>query len=117
MYFDDAFSRIGRFTWVTDVTVDGVNEPNAMSFNIQGGGRLTLSHNGAYFLGFWLRAAFVYPAGQTIVHDPAVSAESLVDLPTGANLTPLTILAAQLAVVAIAMGPALYLRAKARRPK
>jgi len=33
------------------------------------------------------------------------------------NLTPLTILAAQLAVVAIALGPALYLRAKARRPK
>ncbi|SRR5712691_9905093 len=117
VYFDDAFTRIGRFTWVTDVTVDGVYEPNAMSFNIQGGGRLLLSHNGAYFLGFWLRAAFVYPAGQTIVHDPAISTESLVDLPTGVNLTPLTILAAQLAVVAIAMGPALYLRAKARRQK
>src|SRR5947209_4146783 len=117
VYLDDAFTRIGRFTWVTDVTVDGVNKPNAMSFNIQGGGRLTLSHNGAYFLGFWLRAAFVYPAGQTIVHDPAISTESLVDLPSGVNLTPLTILAAQLAVVAIALGPALYLRAKARRPK
>jgi len=59
----------------------------------------------------------VYPAGQTIVHDPAISTETLVDLPTGVNLTPLTILAAQLAVVAIALGPALYLRAKARRPK
>src|SRR3989442_3380479 len=48
---------------------------------------------------------------------PAISTESLVDLPSGVNLTPLTILAAQLAVVAIALGPALYLRAKARRPK
>ena len=70
---------------------------------------------GAYFLGFWIRGAFVYPAGQVIVHDPVMSTESLIDLPSGVNLTPLTILAAQLAVVAVAMGPALYLRAKARR--
>ena len=86
-----------------------------MTFNIQGGGRETLIHNGAYFLGFWLRAAFVYPAGQVIVHDPVLSTESLVDLPSGVNLTHVTILAAQLAVVAVAMGPALYLRSKARR--
>ncbi|MGI0148164.1 MAG: hypothetical protein ACREDF_01345, partial [Thermoplasmata archaeon] len=63
----------------------------------------------------WLRGAFVYPAGQVIVHDPVMSAESLVDLPSGVNLTPVTILAAQLAVVALAVGPALYLRTKARR--
>src|SRR3989454_2850330 len=43
--------------------------------------------------------------------------EAFAGLPTGVNLTPFTILAAQLAVVGIAMGPALYLRAKARRQK
>ncbi len=117
VYFDDAFTRIGRFTWVTGVIVDGVYEPSGMTFNIQGGGRLLVDRNGALFSGFWLRGAFVYPAGQTIVHDPQLSAESFVGLPSAVNLTPLTILAAQLAVVAIAMGPALYLRAKARRPK
>src|SRR5438094_471656 len=111
--FDDDFTRIGRFEWEPGVTVDG--QPATMTFNIQGGGRETLIHNGAYFLGFWLRAAFVYPAGQVIVHDPVLSTESLVDLPSGVNLTPVTILAAQLAVVAVAMGPALYLRSKARR--
>ena len=74
-----------------------------------------LRHGGGMFVGFWLRGAFVYPAGQVIVHDPVMSTEALLDLPSGVNLTPLTILAAQLAVVGIAVGPALYLRAKARR--
>src|SRR5213596_1399008 len=113
VFFDDDFTRIGRFEWATNVTVDG--RAAMMTFNIQGGGRLLLAHSGAYFVGFWLRAAFVYPAGQMIVHDPVLSTESLVDLPSGVNLTPVTILAAQLAVVSVAIGPALYLRAKARR--
>src|SRR5213592_4935105 len=113
VFFDDDFTRIGRFEWATNVTVDG--KAAMMTFNIQGGGPLTFAHAGAYFVGFWLRAAFVYPAGQMIVHDPVLSTEALLDLPSGVNLTPVTILAAQLAVVSVAIGPALYLRAKARR--
>jgi len=93
--------------------VDG--QPSTMTFNVQGGGGLQLGHGGAYFLGFWLRAAFVYPQGRVIEHDPVLATEAILDLPVGVNLTPLTILAAQTAVVALAMGPALYLRAKARR--
>jgi len=115
VYFDDNYTRIGRFEWATSVTVDG--RPSTMTFNLQGGGRVDLEHAGAYFVGFWLRGAFVYPQGATIEHDPVLSTEALVNLPSAVNLTPLTILAAQLAVVAIAMGPALYLRVKARRPK
>jgi len=68
VFFDDDFTRIGRFEWATNVTVDG--QAAMMTFNIQGGGHLVLAHAGAYFVGFWLRAAFVYPAGQMIVHDP-----------------------------------------------
>ena len=115
VYFDDTYTRIGRFEWATNVTVDG--QPRTMTFNVQGGGTLRLAHNGAYFVGFWLRGAFVYPAGQTIEHDPVLSTEAFLDLPSGVNLTPLTILAAQVAVVVLAMGPALYLRAKVRRQK
>src|SRR5256886_618780 len=113
VFFDDDFTRIGRFEWTTNVTVDG--QAAMMTFNIQGGGHLVLAHAGAYFVGFWLRAAFVYPAGQMIVHDPVLSTEALLDLPSGVNLTPGTILAAQLAGGSLAIGPALYLRAKARR--
>jgi hypothetical protein len=115
VYFDDDFTRIGRFQWATNVTVDGA--PSTMTFNLQGGhAGVLMAHNGAYFMGFWLRGAFVYPAGQVIVHDPVMSADALLDLPVSVNLTPMTILAVQLAVVAIAVGPALYFRAKARRP-
>src|SRR5213080_1626800 len=115
VYFNDTYTRIGRFRWATNVTVDG--QPARMTFNLQGGGRIAFGHEGAYFVGFWLRGAFVYPAGQVISHDPEISTEAFVDLPIGVNLTPFTILAAQLAVVGIAMGPALYLLAKARRQK
>ena len=114
IYLDDDWSRVGRFEWTSNVTVDGVDA--TMLFQVQGGGRLFLLHGGNAFAGFWILGAFVYPNGRSIVHDPAVAAESfLPTLPTSVNLTPLTILAVQLAVVAIAMGPALYLRAKARR--
>jgi hypothetical protein len=113
VYFDDDFTRIGRFEWASGVTVDG--RAATMTFNVQGGGRIALTHGGAYFVGFWLRGAFVYPAGAVIEHDPVLSTEAFLDLPSGVNLTPLTILAVQLAVVGIAMGPAVYLRAKARR--
>src|SRR5207249_4539914 len=55
VFFDDDFTRIGRFEWATNVTVDG--KAAMMTFNIQGGGPLTFAHAGAYFVGFWLRAA------------------------------------------------------------
>src|SRR5207245_11083296 len=114
-YLNDPATGIGRCRSATNVTVDG--QAATMTFNLQGGGRIAFGHDGAYFMGFWLRGAFVYPAGQVISHDPEISTEAFVNLPVGVNLTPFTILAAQLAVVAFAMGAALYLRAKARRPK
>ena len=115
IYFDDNYTRIARFRWATNVTVDG--QDARMLFQVQGGGRLFLEHHGAYFVGFWIRGAYVYPAGSVIFHDPAVSVEAFLGLPSAVNLTPLTLLAVQAAVVTIAMGPALYLRAKARRSK
>lgn len=116
IYFDDNWTRVGRFEWVSTVTVDGVQEK--MLFEVQGGGRLLADHDGAVFRGFWLHGAFVYPAGQSIVHDPAMSAEAfLPNLTTGFNLTPLGILLIQIAVVGVAIIPALYLRSKARRQK
>lgn len=114
IYFDDAFTRIGEFRWVSNVTVDGQSE--SMLFQVQGGGRLAVSHAGAWFFGFWIRGAYVYPAGASIEHDPSVSVESFVPgVTTGFNLTPLGILLIQVAVVGVAIVPALYLRSKARR--
>ncbi len=76
------------------------------------------SARGAIFVGFRIRGAFLYPNGQEIFHDPKMEAESILpEIPAGFNLTPFTILAIQLGAVAMALGPALYLRAKVRRPK
>jgi len=114
IYFADDYERVGRLEWTTNVTVDGVNA--TMRFQVQGGERLRFEHHGAWFLGFAVRGAYIYPNGQAIQHDPAIFAESILpELPSLANLAPTTILAVQLAVVGLAMGPALYLRAKARR--
>ncbi len=114
--FDDAFTRIGTFRWTSDVTVDGVAE--TMLFQVQGGARIVYSNGENAFYGFMVHGAFVYPAGQMIVHDPAMSAESFTpNLAAGFNLTPLGLLLIQVAVVGVAIIPALYLRSRARRPK
>jgi len=112
--FDDQWTRIGRFAWASNVTVDGVQE--RMRFQVQGGTRLLVSRGGAIFQGFAVRAAFLYPAGQSIIHDPTISAESFMPtISSGFNLTPFGILLIQVAVVGVAIIPALYLRTRARR--
>ncbi len=114
--FDDAFTRIGTFRWTSDVTVNG--ETETMLFQVQGGARIVYSNGENAFYGFMVHGAFIYPAGQTIVHDPSMSAESFApNLTTGFNLTPLGLLLIQVAVVGVAIIPALYLRSRARRPK
>src|SRR5437899_2011608 len=114
MVFDDHWTRIGRFAWASNVTVDGVQE--RMRFQVQGGTRLLVSRGGAIFQGFAVRAAFLYPAGQSIIHDPTMSAESFMPtIASGFNLTPFGILLIQVAVVGVALVPALYLRTRARR--
>ena len=114
--FNDPFTRVGQFRWTSNVTVDGVTK--TMVFQVQGGSRVFLSNGESAFFGFMVHGAFVYPAGQTIVHDPSMSVESFTpSVTTGFNLTPLGILLIQVAVVGVAIIPALYLRSRARRAK
>ncbi len=113
IHVDDTWERVGRLVWTSDVVVDG--QTMAMFFQVQGGSRDIWVHGGAVFLGFHVRAAFIYPAGQTIFHDPGFDAVAA-SFPIGtvANLTPATVLALQLAIAGIAVGPALWLRAKGK---
>jgi len=113
VYFDDNWERVGRFLWVSDVTVDGVSQ--RLFFQVQGGGRESWTHGGSVFVGFHLRGAFIYPGGRSIVHDPKLEAVAVTyGIGTVANLTPLTALALQLVIVGVAIAPALWLRAKGR---
>jgi hypothetical protein len=114
--FGDQFTRVGEFRWTSTVTVDG--QPRTMVFQVQGGSRIVYSNGESAFFGFMVHGAFIYPAGSTIVHDPSINVESFApNVTTGFNLTPLGILLIQVAVVGVAIIPALYLRSRARRPK
>lgn len=113
IYVDDEWERIGRFVWVSDVVVDGI--PARMYFQIQGGASGVWTHGGSVFAGFYLHGAFIYPAGGTIFHDPGLDATATsFAIGTVANLTPVTALAIQLAIAGLAVGPAIWLRARGR---
>ena len=70
--FADDWERIGRFTWVSDVVVDGEQED--MHFQVHGGGPWSFTYNRGTFLGMHVLGAFVYPEGDTIFHDPGFDA-------------------------------------------
>ena len=74
--FDDSWYRIGKLLWVSDVTVDGVEEN--MTFQIHGGGKIDWMHGGRTFEGFLIKGAFIYPSGHSIIHDPAFATTALI---------------------------------------
>ncbi len=109
IWFDDDWFRIGRFTWESDVTVDGEEED--MYFQVHGGGPMTFEYGRSFFTGFGIIGAFVYPEGSSIYHDPGFEAASFsFGIPTLTNLAPLNVLFLQLAVVGTAIGLAVVLR-------
>ena len=94
--------------------MDGV--PARMTFEIYFARRNPTTRDGAVFDGFRAFGAFVYPQGQTIVHDPGLSATSLLaPVFETANLAPSILAGLQLAVVGIALVPALLLRRRATK--
>src|SRR2546421_9114843 len=98
--FDDQWTRIGRFAWASNVTVDGVQE--RMRFQVQGGTRLQVSRGGAIFQGFAVLAAFLHPARQSIIHHPPSTAESFMHtLPSGLSLQPFATLLIHVAGVRV----------------
>lgn len=116
VYFDDNWDRVGRLLWESNVTVDGVDK--TMLFQVQGGEAFPAGPREALFRGFAIIGAFIYPAGASIFHDPALEATSFLwYFPGALNLTPLTVLAIQVAIAGIAMGAAALVRARGRRAK
>ena len=107
--FADDWYKIGRFTWSSDVTVDGTEQE--MYFQIHGGGPMSFEYGRAAFAGFGLLGAFVYPSGQSILHDPGFSAVSYeISLPTITNLASLGVLFLQVLLVVLAVVLAVIVR-------
>jgi len=77
-------TRIGRFEWVSNVTVDGIQKQ--LHAQLMGGVPIfAIGQNGALFGGFAVLGGIAFPGGGTIVHDPLFSSEAYVDLDTGSE--------------------------------
>jgi len=112
----DGWHRAGDVYWVSDVTVDG--QTAEMTFEIDSIVPVPLSRGDRTYVGFRAMGAFVYPQGRVIVHDPGLSASAVyAELAEPANMAPSFLVGLQLAVVAIALIPAVLLRRRARRGK
>jgi len=115
--FADDWDRVGRFTWVSDVNVDGGQEQ--MYFQVHGGGPLAFPFGrNAAVAGLGVLGAFVYPQGDSIVHDPAFDAASYeFGIPSVTNLSPVGVLFLQmiLIVAAVVLVGALKLRRKGQQ--
>ncbi len=109
---DDNWERVARFTWVSNVTVDG--EEMQMYAQIQGGFRKTVIARGSVFTGFAIIGGLVYPGGNQIYHDPEVAGEVLTDLGSTApgTTTRTGFLVLALVGTAVIIGAGFYLYRK-----
>ncbi len=72
-------TRIGALTWVSNVTVDGMDKQ--LHAQIMGGVPIvSLGVNGALFTGFAVLGGISFPGGGLIVHDPTFSSDALLDV-------------------------------------
>lgn len=106
--FRNNWEQFGKISWISEVTVD--NRSEQMMFQIQNGGPLLFMYKSHLFLGFHVRAAFIYPAGSVIFHDPQFASEATVlDLPDASNAFPNLMTILQLGIVGAAVAVALLL--------
>ncbi len=117
---DDQWESIGRLTWVSNVTVDG--EEDDMYVQIQGGRKKTvIGLYGGSFRGFSVIGGFSYPGGQSIFHDPEMSASmflasSIGDSETTSKIPGRRIVVMGMIVVVGAVAAATISRKKPRHP-
>ena len=106
--FRNNWEQFGRVSWVSNVTVD--NRTEQMMFQIQNGGPFMFMYGNQLFLGFQVRAAFIYPAGSVIFHDPQFASEAnILDLPDTTNAFPNLMTILQLGIVGAAVAVAILL--------
>ncbi|MFO8110471.1 MAG: hypothetical protein R6U17_08155 [Thermoplasmata archaeon] len=73
------WSRMGRFTWVSDVTVDG--EDMEMYAQIVRGSRVvSKDFMGRTFVGFAVHGGLNYPGGDNIFHDPGIDGSAYLEI-------------------------------------
>ncbi len=106
-------TRIGRFEWVSNVTVDGVQD-HLHAQLMAGVPVWAIGANGAMFRGFAVIGGIAYPGGDSIIHDPTFASEALIDVGSKTNVFPVGVLLVGLivAVVVIIVAAVLVLEKK-----
>lgn len=98
--FGGNWTRIGRFSWISDSVVDGNSEP-VFGQIVSGVRFLAIGESGNAFLGFALLSGLSFLGGDSIVHDPAVATDIQADLNLPGGSSPGALFA--IAVVAAAV--------------
>lgn len=84
--FESNWSKVGRFIWVSDITVDG--EEKQMYAQVQAGIPFILPGMwGRLYTGFALLGGLSYPGGDVIYHDPGLEGEIFFDISKSENIT------------------------------
>ncbi|HID73429.1 MAG TPA: hypothetical protein EYP43_00085 [Thermoplasmata archaeon] len=78
MDVNDAWGRVGRFTWTKNVSVTRGNSTSEeeMYYQVQCGRRVTWVDDRGLYSGYYVLGGFSYPAGDRVVHDPEMEAKS-----------------------------------------
>lgn len=106
--FQNEWEKIGNLSWVNDVSVDG--QTKHMMFQVQNGGAFEFTSNGHLYLGFLVRAAVIYPAGNVISHDPQIqSTVSVLTIEDMTNPFSKIVVFAQFIAVLLGLGLAIVL--------
>ena len=110
-------TRIGRFEWVSNVTVDGIQE-HLHAQLMAGVPMWAVGANGALFHGFGVIGGIAYPGGNMIIHDPTFASDALIDLgsKTATSTFPLGILVIGLVVAVVVIVVAVVLSLTEKKP-
>ncbi|MEM4293331.1 MAG: hypothetical protein QXJ27_04100 [Thermoplasmata archaeon] len=114
--FKDNWQRIGVFRWVSNVTVDGIEKP--MLFQVHGWERLGFSYANGNFRGFGVKGAFLYPQGNSIYHDPGLTAEAAlltIQDVDARNVIRIVLIAGVLALAVAGLGVVAYIIIRRRK--
>lgn len=105
--FEDDWQRVGRFSWIEDVEItnDGITTTETMRFQAHGGEKvIRQGFDGKVYDGFRLNAAFLYPAGEEIFHDPGLTTDVLfMDIGSTTEAFTPSVILLQVTIAAIAV--------------
>ena len=116
MTFGGENTRIGRFAWISNVTVDGY-QTHLHAQLMAGVPVWAIGANGALFVGFAVAGGIAYPGGNLIVHDPTFSSEALIDIESKTAVFPVGLVVVGLLVAGVVIVVAVVLVLTEKKPR